>query len=97
MEPKFSLKGGLLYYKDKLFITNDKPFKLKLLELFNWHKLIKKVKEFIRNCDISQRVKHENHLLGGLLQPLDIPFRPWSYILMDFVEGLPISHGFNCL
>lgn len=37
--------------------------------------------------------KHFCHRLAGLLQPLDIPCRPWSHIAIDFVTDLPLSQG----
>lgn len=118
LRPKYSIQSGLLYCKDKPFIVNNQPFKLKLFELFHssptrghlgydktlhrirrefyFPKLRKEVKEFILICDICQCMKHQNHLLGGFLQPLEISSKPWSNISMDFIEGLPLSHAFNC-
>lgn len=29
----------------------------------------------------------------GLLQPLDVPERPWTHLSIDFVTGLPTSRG----
>jgi len=37
--------------------------------------------------------KSTNRPLSGLLQPLEVPGRPWSHISLDFVTGLPPSHG----
>ena len=31
----------------------------------------------------------------GLLQPLEVPYAPWSFISMDFIVGLPTVHGYN--
>jgi transposase InsO family protein len=31
----------------------------------------------------------------GLLQPLATP--AWQVVSLDFVEGLPLSHGYNCI
>lgn len=51
--------------------------------------IIKMVKE----CDICQKQKHETISPPGLLQPLAVPEVPWKDISMDFIEGLPNSHG----
>ncbi|XP_065636169.1 uncharacterized protein LOC136070305 [Quercus suber] len=49
------------------------------------------LKDYIKCCDICQRIKHETSRPAGLLQPLAIPHTPWTSISMDFVEGLPKS------
>ena len=51
----------------------------------------KDLKQYIKECDVYQRVKHENYRLAGLLQPLPIPSKPWLAMSMDFIEGLPKS------
>jgi hypothetical protein len=35
------------------------------------------------------------HKRYGLLQPLDIPYRPWTSMSMDFVTALPESDGYT--
>lgn len=51
------------------------------------------VEEVVAACDICQRHKSDNAPSPGLLQPLPIPTTVWSDISMDFIEGLPHSHG----
>ena len=51
----------------------------------------KELKDYIKSCELCQRIKHETSKPAGLLQPLEIPYTPWTSISMDFVEGLPKS------
>uniref|UniRef100_A0A0A9AK86 Integrase catalytic domain-containing protein n=1 Tax=Arundo donax TaxID=35708 RepID=A0A0A9AK86_ARUDO len=51
------------------------------------------VKEFVQECVVCQINKAEHIPYPGLLQPLPVPDMAWTHISMDFVEGLPKSHG----
>ena len=46
---------------------------------------------------MCQRIKVKTTKLGGLLQPLPIPSKPWIDISLDFVESLLRSHGFEVI
>lgn len=61
--------------------------------LFYWPGMKRAVQEYIRECEVCQRCKEELVLSPGLLQPLSIPEQAWSSISLDFIEGLPKSHG----
>ena len=50
-----------------------------------------------RNHEDQILLKRETSKLAGLLQPLDIPPRPWHSISMDFVEGLSTSSKQNVI
>src|SRR5436853_3918107 len=62
---------------------------------FFWPKMDLEVEEYVRSCDSCQRNKATQHKKYGLLDPLDIPNRPWEDISMDFIVGLPESAGYT--
>jgi hypothetical protein len=65
--------------------------------LFAWPGLKAQVTDFVHQCDTSQHAKHSTTHPIGLLQPLPIPSGPWKDIMMDFIEGLPVSDGYNSI
>jgi hypothetical protein len=64
---------------------------------FIWKGMRQDIKKFVRECAVCQVSKPESIHPPGLLQPLPIPSRVWSDISMDFIEGLPSSHGFSVI
>lgn len=60
---------------------------------FWWPTIDKDTREFVAACSACARNKTPHQSSSGLLQPLPIPRRPWSHIAVDFVTGLPLSHG----
>ena len=66
---------------------------LRLRENFYWKGMDEEVRTYVRECDTCQRDKTIQHKKFGLLQPLEIPDRPWQSISMDFIIGLPNSDG----
>ena len=64
-----------------------------LTQQFYWPTMYKDVQEFVAQCEACQRTKTEALTLAGLLQPLPIPCQVWDDITMDFIEGMPKSHG----
>jgi hypothetical protein len=62
---------------------------------FFWPKMDQEVRDYVRSCDVCQRDKVSRHKRYGLLQPLEIPYRPWTSISMDFITALPESDGFT--
>ena len=55
------------------------------------------VKEFVAPCVVYQKDKTERVKYLGLLQPLLVPSHAWETISLDFIEGLLMSKGFNCI
>jgi hypothetical protein len=65
----------------------------RIKRLFYWPGLKKDIEKFISKCATCQRAKAEHCPYPGLLEPLDTPDMAWRHITMDFIEGLPKSHG----
>lgn len=69
----------------------------RLQSLFAWPGLRNQVQEFVKSCPTCQQAKPERVKYPGLLQPLQTPSEAWQVISIDFVEGLPHSHAYNCI
>lgn len=61
----------------------------KLKQHFYWPRMADHIKEYVTSCHSCQVNKAKAMKRAGLLQPLQIPQRPWSSISTDFITGLP--------
>ena len=64
---------------------------------FSWPGMRRYIRSYVSSCEQCQRTKNATHKPYGLLQPLDIPDRPWHSISMDFIVKLPASHGYDSI
>jgi hypothetical protein len=62
-------------------------------KIFYWPGMKRDVESWVAQCPTYQRSKHENYHYPGLLEPLHVPDMAWTHVSLDFVEGLPKSHG----
>ncbi|WVZ83942.1 hypothetical protein U9M48_031036, partial [Paspalum notatum var. saurae] len=69
----------------------------KIRRFFFWHKMKSMVKRFVASCSVCIQAKAERVAYPGLLQPLPVPDHAWQVISMDFIEGLPRSHQYDCI
>jgi hypothetical protein len=69
----------------------------RLAQQFYWPSMYRSVQDYIVQCEVCLRAKTATLAPAGLLQPLPIPCQVWEDISLDFIEGLPSSHGKDSL
>jgi hypothetical protein len=116
---QYSMKAGLLYWKNRIVIPQQQGLIQQVLKEFHsspigghagitrtlariqaqfyWPAMKHDITEYVQQCAICQQAKTTNTLPAGLLQPLPIPSQVWDDIAMDFIIGLPLSHGYTTI
>ena len=64
---------------------------------FSWPWMQRFICLYVTSCEVCQCIKNRTHKPYRLLQPLNIPDRPWYSISMDFIVKLPPSHGHDSI
>ncbi|MCH90884.1 hypothetical protein A2U01_0011807, partial [Trifolium medium] len=115
----YTIREGLLLWKDRLVVPMGQGLEAKILEEFHkapigghagivrtlariksqfyWPTMREDIHKYVLQCSICQQAKASNVLPAGLLQPLPIPSQVWEDVAMDFITGLPNSHGFTVI
>ena len=68
---------------------------VRLKHNYHWHSMEEDVKDYVRASDTYQRDMPSRHRRYGQLKPLEVPYQPWSSILMDWIVDLPESNGYT--
>lgn len=63
--------------------------------MFWWPDMRLHIKEHVKCCEVCQRNKTGHQLPAGMLQPLQIPHRPWESVSLDFITQLPETASGN--
>ena len=71
---------------------------LDVKKYYYWPGMQASVKKYVSTCEDCQRYKAGRQKPAGLLQPLEIPTRPWEVVSLDFVTKLPLTEdGFDTI
>ena len=62
-----------------------------LCQRFRWPSMVRDTRRFIAACTECARGKSSHQAPPRLLQPLQVPQRPWSHMALDFATGLTES------
>lgn len=60
-------------------------------------KLSERISQVITNCDTCQRKKNVSRNTEGYLMPSAVPRDCFTTIHLDFVTGIPVSDGYDCV
>ena len=62
---------------------------------YYWPDMDQWVRDYVRTCNACQCKKTARHKKYGPRKPLEIPYRPWEHISMDFITELPSVSGYD--
>ncbi|SOV06708.1 uncharacterized protein UDID_17588 [Ustilago sp. UG-2017a] len=62
-----------------------------------WPNMAAWIADYVASRPVCARYKAPRHRPYGLLQPLATPDRPWGSVSLDFIEGLPLSEGYDSI
>ena len=55
-----------------------------------WLGVIRDVGKYVEGCDLCQRMKNRMEELAEKLKLSEVPKKPWSYLMVDFITKLPV-------
>ena len=58
-----------------------------------WLGVTKDVGKYIEECVIYQRMKNRTEIPMGKLKLSEVPGKPWTYLMVDFITKLPLVTG----
>ena len=51
------------------------------------------VEKYVEGCNLCQRIKNKTEKVAGKLKLSEVPEKPWTYLIVDFITKLPIVAG----
>ena len=67
----------------------------RMTRTYYWPDMDQWFTNYVRTCDACKRNKTARHTKYGPLKLLEIPYRPWKHISMDFIMELPSVFGYD--
>ena len=58
-----------------------------------WPGVTRDVGKYVEGCDLCQRMKNRMEELAGKLKLSEVPEKPWSHLMVDFIMKLPVVAG----
>jgi len=58
-----------------------------------WPGVIRDVGKYVEGCDLCQRMKNRVEEPAGKLKLSEVPEKPWTHLIVDFIMKLPVVAG----
>jgi len=55
------------------------------------------MRRYVEGCDLCQRMKNRTEELAGKLKLSEVPEKPWTHLMVDFITKLPVVAGKNAI
>jgi len=55
-----------------------------------WLEVTRDVGRYVEECDLCQRMKNKMEELAGKLKLSEVPEKPWTHLMVDFIMKLPV-------
>ena len=70
---------------------------LRIAQWFYWKSMETDIQEYVIRCESCVGWKLRSAKSSGKFMPLPIPEYWWDIVSLDFVNGLPMSNGFDAI
>ena len=62
-----------------------------------WPGVMRDVGRYVEGCNLCQRMKNRMEELAEKLKLSEVPEKPWSHLMVDFIMKLPVVEGKNAI
>jgi len=54
---------------------------------------MRNIGRYVEECDLCQRIKNRMEKLAEKLKLSEMPEKPWTHLIVDFITKLPVVAG----
>jgi len=62
-----------------------------------WPGVMRGIGRYVEGCDLCQRMKNRMKEVAGKLKLSEVPEKPWTHLMVDFIMKLPVVAGKNAI
>jgi len=79
-------------HHDVLVVGHGRRWKMVELVTRNywWPGVMRDVRRYVEGCNLYQRMKNRMEEVAGKLKLSEVPKKPWTHLMVDFITKLPV-------